>query len=252
MIDLNELKAPVTEIYVDTVQGEGQSIGKLCSFIRYTGCNRSCNFCDSRHTWKPGEIQTSKWSVRAQIDFLMQGQARRLIITGGEPLLHQDKPYFQELIKQLSNKGWSFEIETEGTNAPNAFLCNAVHVGLLQFNVSPKLKLAGMGDLSEEYARVLPTWKSATSLSQFFLNRAIFKFVVNVEEDVQEAFALLKKAIPNHNEDLVRNQIYLMPEGETREKQLEKLSIVLDLAIKYGVNFSPRLHVLRWDNKKAV
>jgi len=251
MTDLSSLKAPITEIYTDTLQGEGSTVGKLCSFIRYTGCHRECSWCDSKQTWKPGMIETRKMSVQEQVDFLVAGKARRLIITGGEPLLHQDKPYFQELIKALFSEGFCFEVETEGTHAPNRFLAMAAHSGL-QFNCSPKLKLAGMGDLSDEYAKKLPFYVSATSLSMLYGLGAIFKFVVVSADDVVEALALLHKAIPDSDTNQLRKRMYIMPEGVTREVQLERMLAVIDLAIEYGVNFSPRLHVLRWNDKKGV
>jgi len=263
-----ELKAPVTELYCDTVQGEGQSIGKLCSFIRFTGCIRTCSWCDSAHTWKKGMIQSTKMSVDKIVCFLAEGNARHLIITGGEPMMHQDKAYFTDMIKNLSTLGFTFEIETEGSFVPNSILTQLWSAGKLQINCSPKLKSAGMGDLSDDYAKpVLPVLAQrvtlsdnlakpptdmVSSLSVLYGYGAIFKFVVADDADAIEAFSLLKKAIPNVDWSDLRKRVYFMPLGERRQEQLDTMNQILDMSIQYGVNFSPRLHILRWDNKKGV
>jgi len=257
------LKAPITELYTDTVQGEGSTIGKLSSFVRFTGCHRSCAWCDSSHTWKPGSIQTTKMPVEDILTKLRSGKAKNIILTGGEPLLHQDKPYFKAIIEGLPD--CTFEIETEGSHAPNRLLVGLAAHKVLQINCSPKLRHAGMGDLSAEYlaqtafryrlemAEPLPHPQS--SLAALWDARAIFKFVVRNEDDVLEAIDLMKRAVVGYyvsDEDDVRHRIYIMPEGVTKAHQLETMDGILDLAIKHGVNFSPRLHVLRWDSKKGV
>lgn len=256
------MSIPITELYTDTIQGEGSTIGKLCSFVRFTGCHRSCSWCDTPHTWRKGEVETTKMTVEEVVTELYKGKARTLILTGGEPLLHQDKPYFRELIEHL--KGWDFEIETEGVFPPNAFITELAQSGRLQINCSPKLSCAGMGDLSDEYsaqwtldstrASVSTSLNSLplvnerqSSLMQLAVLGAIFKFVVEQRSDVEEALALLKKA-----EVRGKISIYLMPQGQTKQEQLDRMDDILDLAIEYGVNFSPRVHVLRWNDKRAV
>jgi organic radical activating enzyme len=163
-------------------------------------------------------------------------------------MLHQDKPYFERLIDILEESyRWDYEMETNGLHNPNRIISDLASEGRLQINCSPKLKNAGMGDLSENYA-------AAGTFPKIWALGGIFKFVIQNEECLLEAIVLLDKAF--HQSILesaaYREHIYLMPEGETREQQMERLPLVYDLAIKYGVNFSPRLHVLRHDNAKAV
>jgi len=249
------LAAPLSEMYVDTIQGEGATVGKLSSFVRFTGCHRSCSWCDSPHTWRKGEISTKRIEINEIVKFLEQGKATNVILTGGEPLLHQDKSYFQTLVNKLFERMFSLEIETEGTFFPTKLLLDAAKLGQLRFNCSPKLKHAGMGDLSSEYSA--SDSYGQTSLESIYYSRAgIFKFVVQSEDDVKEAFELLKKARLDPQDvttgSFIRQKIYLMPEGNTRSVQLQKQNEVIDLALKYGVNFSPRLHVLRWDSLRGV
>jgi organic radical activating enzyme len=231
----SSLVVPVTECYTDVLQGEGPSAGTFCSFLRFTGCHRSCDWCDSTHTWKKGEIQTTKLSLSSLYDTLHKGRARKLVLTGGEPLLHQDKPYFKELLKW---PGWQFEIETEGTFAPSQQLQELADDFILRVNCSPKLSHAGMGDLSATYKQSLPRLLE--------MPLTILKFVVRNEADVQEAWDLAYEVGAS------TAQVYLMPEGQTKQGQIDAIETVYDLAVKYGLNFMPRLHVLRWDKKKGV
>jgi 7-carboxy-7-deazaguanine synthase len=243
-----KLFMPITEMYCDVLQGEGSTVGTPCSFLRFTGCDLECSWCDSKHTWKPGQIVTTRKSVQEVVKFLRAGKARKLVFTGGEPMLHQDKTYFGELIKLLDEGyNWEYEMETNGLHVPNSIVSELAQQGRFQINCSPKLMNAGMGDLSDKYVQ-------AGAFPKIWALAGIFKFVIKDKADLDEALALMNKVFhfPVTTSPAYRSQIYLMPEGETRELQLERLPLVYDLAASYGLNFSPRLHVLRHDNAKAV
>src|ERR1700679_3627945 len=98
---LKVVPMPLTEMYVDVLQGEGVTAGSPCSFLRFTGCDLTCDWCDSKHTWKKGEFVTFKKTSTEVAKFLNEGMSRKLVFTGGEPMLHQNKPYFEELIDLL-------------------------------------------------------------------------------------------------------------------------------------------------------
>src|SRR5262249_39063900 len=91
------MRIPITEMYTDVLQGEGPSSGTNCSFVRFTGCHRSCSWCDSKHTWDPKQMVTFRKTPEEIVQFLTLGHSRKVIFTGGEPLLHQGKPYFAKL-----------------------------------------------------------------------------------------------------------------------------------------------------------
>jgi 7-carboxy-7-deazaguanine synthase len=254
VVQEKKLTIPVTELYTGVLQGEGISSGMPCSFIRLTGCHRKCAWCDATNTWKPGQIETSRKTPREVFEYLMAGKPRRLIITGGEPLMHQDKAYFNALLDLLEKtEEWVYEVETEGLHVPNERLEQMALNGILQINCSPKLQHAGMGDLTKEY-------KESGGLEKIFALGGIFKVVVRNEEDVLEAMQMLASCLPFGVESksplklttLLRDKLWLMPEGNTRTSQLEKLDLIYDLSCKYAVCFSPRIHVLRHDSKKAV
>lgn len=94
----------VNEIFY-SVQGEGAMTGRPAAFVRLSGCNRACPFCDTDHSafteMTAGEIA----------DTIEAWPSRYVIVTGGEPLLQLDAP----LIETLHGRGWTVAIETNGT-----------------------------------------------------------------------------------------------------------------------------------------
>ena len=97
----------VTEIF-HSIQGESSHAGRPCTFVRLTGCNLRCTWCDSEYTFTGGE--------RMSIDEVMarvEAYGCRLVeITGGEPLAQQEA---FELIRRLADGGYEVLIETSGS-----------------------------------------------------------------------------------------------------------------------------------------
>lgn len=95
----------VNEIF-HTLQGEGYNTGTASVFIRLSGCNLRCAFCDTQHT------QGTMMSAPAIVEAVMQyPDAPLIVLTGGEPTLQVD----DELIKALKLTGKRISIETNGT-----------------------------------------------------------------------------------------------------------------------------------------
>jgi 7-carboxy-7-deazaguanine synthase len=99
----------VAEIF-ESVQGEGLLAGTRSVFVRSTGCNLRCWFCDTRYTsWEPEGRQRS---VEAILDALDGSCCRHAVITGGEPMLQPD---IVPLSQELDRRGYHVTIETAGT-----------------------------------------------------------------------------------------------------------------------------------------
>lgn len=94
----------INEIF-DSLQGEGYYTGTAAVFLRFSGCNRDCHFCDTDH--QSGRLMTAAEIIEA----ISRYKARHLVITGGEPALQIDS----HLVRQLKECGFYVQIETNGS-----------------------------------------------------------------------------------------------------------------------------------------
>ena len=100
----------ITEIF-SSVQGEGLRQGEPTIFIRLSGCNLKCSFCDTKYAWEEGQ-QYSVDQVLEEVRKIRQSfPAQWICITGGEPLL-QD---IDGLTKALKKEGLKIQVETNAT-----------------------------------------------------------------------------------------------------------------------------------------
>jgi 7-carboxy-7-deazaguanine synthase len=102
----------ITEIF-KSIQGEGTRAGLPCIFVRLTGCNLRCTWCDTAYAFHGGSklsIEEVLEKVRA-LDGTSGARVRLVEITGGEPLLQPETP---ELAEQLLAAGYTVMIETSG------------------------------------------------------------------------------------------------------------------------------------------
>lgn len=97
----------ITEIF-HSIQGESSHVGRACVFVRLTGCNLRCRWCDSVYTFTGGE--------KMELDDILRKvegyQCRLVEITGGEPLA---QPESLDLIRRLCDEGYEVLIETSGS-----------------------------------------------------------------------------------------------------------------------------------------
>jgi 7-carboxy-7-deazaguanine synthase len=98
----------VTEIF-RSIQGEGVNQGYPSTFLRLGGCNLRCSWCDTRQA-QSGGMERNESEIIGEIESL---QGRHLCITGGEPLLQGGQ--LLPLIRNLRERGYIIEIETNGT-----------------------------------------------------------------------------------------------------------------------------------------
>ncbi len=96
----------ITEIF-HSLQGETSLTGVPFAFIRLTGCNLRCRYCDSAYSFKGGK----KMSIAAILDEVRPYKVRHVLLTGGEPLLQRQAP---ALVDALRAEGYEVSIETHG------------------------------------------------------------------------------------------------------------------------------------------
>ncbi|MCS7297278.1 MAG: 7-carboxy-7-deazaguanine synthase QueE [Bacteroidia bacterium] len=102
---------PIVEHFY-TIQGEGYWAGTPAYFIRLGGCDVGCSWCDTRYSWRKEGWPTA--SAEQMKEWICRTPARHVVLTGGEPTMHDLEP----LIQTLQGAGYFIQIETSGAYAP--------------------------------------------------------------------------------------------------------------------------------------
>ncbi len=218
-----------------SLQGEGVTMGTPSVFLRLALCNLACSWCDTKYTWDweqhDRDREVTSLEVRQVEDRIVKHGCHHLVITGGEPLLQQLD--LALLASSLKDRGFYLEVETNGTIAPEPELIRDID----QWNISPKLNNSGHPKERRELPQVMDTFRG--------LMNAFFKFVMAVPGDVAEVRTLVKRY------DLPKNQIILMPEGQTPEAVQSRSRWVSQACVEEGFRFSTRLHILLWGDERG-
>lgn len=223
----------MSSVFGPTIQGEGKSVGKKVMFVRLSMCNLHCIWCDTPYTWnwtgtafehplkfnKEQEMHTM--SLDAIIQKLQETDVMSIVISGGEPLLQQSE--LTSLVTRLKILGYWVEIETNATIVPTQQLIELVD----QFNCSPKLMNSG----DTIYARIKPNALRVFSSCE----KANFKFVVSSNDDIYEILLLVRQ--------FNLKEVFLMPQGITKEELEQRENVVRQLCQKHEFTFSPRIHI---------
>lgn len=215
-----------------TLQGEGASLGLPAVFLRLHHCNLTCSWCDAAYTWNRQlpEFTTERqeWSIQETADCIQElaaNRCKRLVITGGEPLLQQ-----RQIVSLLTLlPGWTVEIETNGTILPSESLWRC------QFNCSPKLANSGVALDRRCKPEVIAT------INQ--LPTSWFKFVVTNPGDILEMEATYRPLI-------AAEKVILSPEGTDQATIQTIQQSIVGLALSRGYRLTPRLHIELWGNER--
>lgn len=222
----------ISEIYA-SIQGEGEYTGTPSVFVRTTGCNLRCWFCDTPFTsWDPTGTHLSVDAILAEVDPL---EGKHIVITGGEPLLQSE---VVPLCAALEESGRFVTIETAGT------VFRPAPAGLM--SISPKLhNSTPTAERSEFWSRKHEELRHRPDVIRKFLSeyRCQFKFVIDQPCDVSAVGRYLTE-FP----DIDRTTVWLMPQAVTREELSEKSDWIRDAAISEGYCFSSRWQIEQFGN----
>ena len=217
----------IAEIYA-SIQGEGLLTGTESVFIRTSGCNLRCHFCDTPFTsWSPEGEDLSREEILAEVD---RHGCKHIVLTGGEPMLFAETV---PLCEELHRRGLHVTIETAGT------LDLPVRCDLM--SVSPKLSN------STPDAAKHPRWSARHERSRHApdvirrLTRDYayqLKFVVETPVDLDEIERYLKE-FPHVD----RSRVLLMPEGIDPTALAERTTWLEPQAAASGFRFCPRTHI---------
>jgi len=173
----------INEIFF-SAEGEGGRQGQPTIFVRLSGCNLRCDFCDTRYAWEEGQ-EINQEIILSKIGRLREKyKADWVSITGGEPLVQDIKP----LVEKLKQAGFKIQIETNGTKPitfevdwltvspkpPDFFSTRtsrqqATEVKLV---VTKNLRLAEVEKVRKKFRANIPLWLQPKSNEDWSYRRA--------------------------------------------------------------------------------
>lgn len=171
---------PVNQVAGPLWVSEGPYLGRVCHVITFGGCNLHCPGCDVPHTWDEDRYDLDRTCPPRTPDEIvarLEGTPRLVVLTGGEPMLHQRRRDFVELLDMLGHI--PVHVETNGTIPPTGPMLGRI----AHFSVSLKLSALGGGDPQRRRIRPLPIAVFNTLAME---GRAVFKFVCATAADVEE------------------------------------------------------------------
>ncbi|MCR9197068.1 MAG: 7-carboxy-7-deazaguanine synthase QueE [Planctomycetaceae bacterium] len=223
----------ISEVY-ESFQGEGPFAEERTLFIRTSGCNLRCSFCDTPYTsWQPEGEQRSLDELNAAVQ---ASDCRHVVLTGGEPML---APQLTELTELCRAADRVITIETAGT------VNRSVECDLMA--ISPKMRNSTPEDLTWSARHEETRFQPAVIRSLYARYTAILKFVIDSPADVAEVNAYLQQ-FP----EVSRDSVWLMPQARTQEELRARQPVVQAAAKEHGFRYSPRLHIERFGDVRGV
>jgi 7-carboxy-7-deazaguanine synthase len=222
----------IAEIYA-SLQGEGLLAGTPTAFVRTSGCNLRCHWCDTPFTsWEPTGEQRSVADVVAAVAALGR---RHVVITGGEPLLATD---VTELCLTLRDAGLHVTIETAGTVASPA------PADLM--SISPKLVSSGPpADTPGGWAARHAADRRRDDVILSLMRAADYqlKFVIDSPADLAEAAAWIADLTAARPEGVDRGRVFLMPQGRSAAELADTIRWLGPECRRRGFQLAHRHHI---------
>jgi 7-carboxy-7-deazaguanine synthase len=226
----------IAEVFY-SIQGEGRLAGVPSAFVRTSGCNLRCSWCDSDYTsWRP---EGAKYAVPEALDRVAAFPTQHVVVTGGEPLI---APGIEELCAGLHERGYHITVETAAT-VFKPLACDLASLSPKLANSTPHQREDGLFAEMHEQRRL-----------QFDVIRAFMehcdyqlKFVVDQPGDVREVLAILEK-LPAVD----RTKVLLMPQGVTRAELDLRAGWLAELCKEHGFRYCPRLHIELYGNRRGT
>jgi 7-carboxy-7-deazaguanine synthase len=227
----------LSEIFY-SIQGEGKLMGMPSVFVRASGCNLRCVWCDTPYaSWEP---EGEEHSVEEIVKKVVASPARHIVITGGEPMIMPD---IDELCDALKTRGYHITIETAAT----VFKEIKVDLASLSPKLSNSTPTAREGG---RFARAHEQLRLSVDVIQRFIDTSRefqLKFVVCEPGDLNEIRELLDRLKGWSPADVL-----LMPEGIDQQSLDQRTHWLSEVCKAEGFRFCPRLHILLYGNRRGT
>lgn len=221
-----------------SIQGEGKLVGVPSVFVRASGCNLRCTWCDTPYaSWDPEGDDVPVAEIVRRVG---EHAARHVVFTGGEPMI---MPEAADLCAALQSAGHHVTVETAAT------VYRPVAIDLA--SLSPKLSNSTPRDRDGgRFAAAHERQRINVPVIQQFIDAAPdfqLKFVVATEADLHEIDALLAQLKRWQPHDVL-----LMPEGTSPDVLRDRAGWISDVCKRTGFRYCPRLHVELYGNKRGT
>ena len=228
----------ISEVFY-SLQGEGSLVGVPSVFIRTSGCNLRCAWCDTPYaSWNPEGKNQAIDELIAEVE---RHPTEHVVLTGGEPMIAAG---IRELAAELKLLGYHITIETAGTVAPEGIACDLASLSPKLLNSAPNSVEHAVWHKRHEATR----WQPDVIRQWIERYPYQFKFVVSSPTDVDELEGMLKKL----GREIPRHQVLLMPEARTLDTMRQRAVWLPDLCKARGYRYAHRLHIELWGNKRGV
>jgi len=218
----------IAEIFY-SVQGEGTLVGVPSVFVRTSGCNLRCAWCDTPYTsWQPEGDERSIETIAEEVE---RYGASHVVVTGGEPMI---APEIVDLTRRLAGH---LTIETAGTVDADV-RCDLMSISPKLANSTPE------GHWAAQHERLRHQPEVLRSLMRRFPYQ--LKFVIARAEDVAEVRAIVNETSADSD------CVVLMPEGVEPSVLAERARWLVEICKREGFRFSPRLHIDLWGNRRGA
>jgi 7-carboxy-7-deazaguanine synthase len=226
----------ISEIF-HSIQGEGMLVGVPSVFVRTSGCNLRCTWCDTPYTsWQPDGAERSVSSI---VDEVSSYGASHVVITGGEPMI---APQIEELTEELTERlSQHITIETAGTVDAHV-RCDLMSISPKLANSTPHARDNGRWADHHERLRYQP--EILRRLIQLYPYQ--LKFVIVDPGDLQQVNAIVSDIGAS------KSRVVLMPEGVDSVILAERGRWLADIAKQEGLRMTPRMHIELWGNRRGV
>ena len=229
----------ISEIFY-SIQGEGRLTGVPSVFIRTSGCNLRCKWCDTPYaSWKP---EGENLSIADILSKIAAHPARHIVLTGGEPMI---APGIHELADALRATNYHITIETAGTIPRAGIACDLASISPKLSNSTPSPEQIDAAWITRHESTrtrpdILRDWVS--------FDASQLKFVYSGPRDLDE----IQKLISDIGMPIAPSDILLMPEGINEKALAERQKELLEICLVNGYRFCDRLHIRLFGNSKGT